>query len=222
MKRPGPAGLLVALTCALSLCGAPRFAGAADSGFLPDYSKLVNVKDALGRPIRRWISPTFNKTNYQKVLIEPVTFYPAAKGSEQVSDQVLGEMQQYLDSQLRSVGLAGIPQTATPGPGVARVQVAITAADTRATDLKPWQLIPAALVIQGARAATGTRPVSANLAVEGMITDSVSNEPLAMAVRETHGVTVPDSRTQVTLATVTPSIDAWAQAVAVMVALRTQ
>lgn len=222
MKRPGPAGLFIALACAASLCAAPRFAHAADSGFLPDYSKLENVKDALGRPVRRWVSPSFNKTRYQKVLIEKVTFYPEAKGSDQISDQALAEMQQYLDSQLRSVGLAGIPQTASPGPGVARVQVAITAVDTRAAELKPWQLIPSALVIQGARAATGTRPVSANLAVEGMITDSVSNEPLAMVVRETHGVTVADSHTPVTLATLKPSIDAWAQSVAVMVALRTQ
>jgi hypothetical protein len=190
---------------------------AADSGFLPDYSQLQSTKDANGNPVRTWINPKFNKTNYQKILIEKVSYYPEPKGSDQVSDQALSDIQAYMDTQLRTVALAGIPQTSDAGPGVARVKLAITAVDTSATALKPWQIIPAALVIQGAAAATGNRKRNAELHVESLITDSVSNEPLAMSVRAAKGVTVPNSRTQVTLETVKGQIDSWAKGVASLV-----
>jgi hypothetical protein len=122
---------------------------AADSGVLPDYSKLQPVKDLNGKPLRQWTSPKLTKANYQKILIEKVTYYPEPKGSDQVSDKTLSDIQQYMDSQLRTVGLARIPQVTAAGPEVLRVKVAITAVDTSATGLKPWQIVPVALVIQG-------------------------------------------------------------------------
>ena len=195
---------------------------AGDSGFLPDYSKLQQVKDLNGRPIRQWTSPKLTKANYQKILIEKVTFYPEPKGSDQVSEKALSDIQHYMDSQLRTVGLARIPQVSEAAPGVLRVKVAITAVDTSATGLKPWQIIPVALVIQGARAATGTRPENSNLAVEAIVSDSLSNEPLGMSVREARGATLPNSKAQLTLETVKPQIDAWAAGVASLVDKRIQ
>jgi hypothetical protein len=220
MKTTNNARLRVALVCGIALCaGAPPVV-AADSGFLPDYSQLQKVRDLNGNPIRQWLSPKLTKANYQKILLEKVTFYPQPRGTEQVSDKALGDIQAYLDSQLRSVGLAGLPLVEEAGPGVARIKVAITAVDTSATGLKPWQIIPVALVIQGARAATGNRAENSNLAVEAIVSDSVSGEPLAMSVREAHGATLPNDRTQLTLQTVRPVIDSWAKGVASLVQRR--
>ena len=195
---------------------------AADSGFLPDYSKLQQVKDLNGKPLRQWTSPKLTKANYQKILIEKVTFYPEPRGSDQVSEQALSDIQQYMDTQLRTVGLARIPQVTEAGPGVLRVKVAITAVDTSATGLKPWQIIPVALVIQGAKAATGNRAENSNLAVEAIVTDSVTNEPLGMSVREAHGAKLPNSRAQLTLDTVKTRIDEWAAGIASLVDKRIQ
>jgi Protein of unknown function (DUF3313) len=222
MTRPKTVKILVGLVCSASLLVAARLVMAADSGFLPDYSKLQQVKDLNGKPIRQWTSPKLSKANYQKILIEKVAFYPQPKGSDQVSDQTLSDIQRYMDSQLRTVGLARIPQVTDPGPGVLRVKVAITAVDTSATGLKPWQIIPVALVVQGAKAATGNRPENSNLAVEAIVTDSVTDEPLGMSVREAHGATLPNSRAQLMLETVKPRIDAWAASIASLVEKRIQ
>ena len=222
MTRPKTAKFILSFVYSAALVLAAGVALAADSGFLPDYSQLQPVKDLNGKPIRQWTSPKLNKANYQKILIEKVTFYPEPKGSDQVSDKALSDIQQYMDSQLRTVGLARIPQVTEPGPGVLRVKVAITAVDTSATGLKPWQIIPVALVIQGAKAATGNRPENSNLAVEAIVTDSVTNEPLGMSVREAHGEVLPNSRAQLTLDTVKSRIDAWAAGVASLVDKRIQ
>ncbi len=222
MKKLKASNFLVNMACSAALLLCAGTAMAADSGFLPDYARLQQVKDLNGKPIRQWTSPKLTKANYQKILIEKVTFYPEPKGSDQVSDKTLSDIQQYMDSQLRTVGLARIPQVTEAGPGVLRVKVAITAVDTSATGLKPWQIIPVALVIQGAKAATGNRPENSNLAVEAIVTDSVTNEPLGMSVREAHGETLPNSRAQLTLDTVKPRIDAWAAGVASLVDKRIQ
>jgi hypothetical protein len=58
-------------------------------------------------------------------------------------------------------------------------------------------------------AATGHRDRDADLAVETLVTDSVTNAPLAMSVRDAQGVIVPNSKTPVTLDTLKPTIDNW-------------
>jgi len=218
--------LLLSLVCGVSLCatvgcassgssssasatgGSGSAAPAGRSGFLPDYSRLEKVKTDKGTELERWVSPTFTKANYQKVLIEDVIFYPTPQPSAQVSNQTLMDIQNYLTQSLRST-LAPIPQVTQPGPGVVRVKVAITAVDTSMSGLKPWDVIPVALVVNGAMAATGTRSRAADLNVEALATDSVTGEPLVMSVRKTEGVTVPNSSTQVTLDTVKSRIDQW-------------
>ena len=186
----------------------------AHSGFLPDYTKLEKQKDAKGSELRLWESPNLTKANYQKILLEPVTFFPAPKGSEQISDQVLSDIQAYLDTSLRTVGLADISQVTEAGPGVLRIKVAITAVDTHNVGLKPWQLIPVALVIQGAKRASGNVKQNVDLNVEALVSDSVSGEVLAMSVREGKGQEIKDEDVQVTVDDLKPRIDEWSQHVA--------
>jgi hypothetical protein len=202
--------------CSVSLltAGAAR---AADSGFLPDYSKLENTKDSNGVPVRRWLSPKLTKANYQKVIIDKVVFYPEPQASDQVSDQTLKDIQNYVDTQLRTVALDKVPQVTDPGPGVLRLKLAITAVDTSAAPLKPWQIIPVALVIQGAEAASGHRTRDADLSIESLVTDSVTNEVLGENVRGTKGVTLPNSQAQLTLDVVKSRIDEWAASSAQLV-----
>jgi hypothetical protein len=183
----------------------------ANSGFLPDYTKLEKQKDAKGSELKRWQSPNLTKANYQKILLEPVTFFPAPKASEQISDQVLTEIQTYLDTSLRTVGLA------EAGPGVLRLKVAITAVDTHNVGLKPWQLIPVALIVQGAKRASGNVKQNVDLNVEALVSDSVSGEALAMSVRQGKGQEIKDEDVQVTVDDLKPRIDEWSQHVAELV-----
>jgi hypothetical protein len=210
--------LAVALACSLLAGLSPVHADeVAHSGFLPDYTKLEKQKDAKGSELLRWQSPDLSKANYQKILLEPVAFYPEPQASEQVSEQVLKDIQAYLDSSLRTVGLAEVPQVTEAGPGVVRIKVAITAVETSNTGLKPWQLIPVALVVQGAKAASGNRPRDVDLDVEALLSDSVSGEVLAMSVRKGKGQDLKNSDAQLTLDDAKPRIDQWAQGVAELV-----
>ena len=172
--------------------------------------------------MRRWLSPKLTKANYQKMIIDKVVFYPAPKASAQVSEQALQDIQDYIDTQLRTVVLAKVPQATDPGPGVLRLKVAITAAETTASGLKPWQIIPVALVVQGAEAATGQRKRNVVLSIESLLTDSVTNGVLSEAVRNIKGVTLPDSKAQLTLDIVKSRIDDWAAATAQMVQQRSE
>lgn len=81
---------LMALAAALFACLAGA-AQVAESGYLKDYSQLKAEKDPTGIERRVWASPTLSRERYQKVLIEPVEFYPAPKPSEHVSAQTLEE-----------------------------------------------------------------------------------------------------------------------------------
>lgn len=211
-------GLATLLACGILVSMSPALAEeAARSGFLPDYTKLEKHKDAKGSELERWQSPKLSKDNYQKILLEPVTFFPAPQGTDQISDQVLSDTQAYLDKSLRTVGLADVPQVTEAGPGVLRIKVAITAVDTHNVGLKPWQLIPVALIVQGAKRASGNVKQDVGLDVEALVSDSVSGEVLAMSVRKGKGLEIKDEDVQVTVDDLKPRIDEWAQSVAELV-----
>lgn len=203
---------LSAFICSAAIWATAGTATAADanSGFLPDYSQLQVVKTDKGTELRRWLSPKYQKGVYTQLLVDKVTYYPEPKASAQVSDQALADIQAYMDDQLRNVALKDVPQVTAAGPGVLVVKVAITAVDTSASGLKPWQLVPAALVIEGAKAASGGRAMNARLQVEAIVSDSVTHEPVAMVVRATKGFELKNAKEQLTLDTVKPRLDRWA------------
>lgn len=211
-------GLATLLACGILASMSPALAEeTAHSGFLPDYTKLEKQKDAKGSELERWQSPNLTKGSYQKILLEPVTFFPAPQGSDQISEQVLSDTQAYLDKSLRTVGLADIPQVTEAGPGVLRIKVAITAVDTHNVGLKPWQLIPVALVVQGAKRASGNVKQNVDINVEALVSDSVSGEVLAMSVRKGKGHEIKNEEVQVTVDDLKPRIDEWMQSVAALI-----
>ena len=208
-SRTGVAALAVILGTGLA---ANAVAQGKDSGSLKDYSQLKTEKDPLGNERRVWKSPKFTRANYQKALIEPVSCYPAPQASEHVSMGALNDIRGYIDRELNKVFASVVPLTQAPGPGVLRLRTALTAVAVEGFEMKPYQLIPVALVLTGAKEAAGQGKRNVKLFVETEITDSVSGEPLARMVREAEGVKVK-SGAQLTLNDAKPQIDQWAQAV---------
>ena len=200
---------LLALGIAFGI-GLSAEAGAQqNSGFLKDYSKLEVQKDPLGVERRAWASPDFTKEKYQKVLIEKVVYYPAPKASDRVSMQTLNEIRDYVEAAMRKAFSGVVPLADKPGPGVARVRMAVTAASVD-TGLKPYQLLPVGLVFTAAKEASGTAKHDVQLAVEFEVTDSESGKPLAMSVRDAKGIEVTGDQ-KLTLAMAKPKIDQWAE-----------
>lgn len=181
------------------------------SGFLKDYSQLKTDKDPLGFERRSWASPKLTREAYQKVLIERFTFYPAAQPSEKVSTGTLKDLLDYGEAEMRKAIASVVPLADAPGPGVLRLRVAVTAVAVEGAQLKPWQLIPIALVATAATEAAGEGRRDVKLAVESELTDSVSGEPLARVVRDAQGVRLK-SNENLTLQAAKPQIDRWAEA----------
>lgn len=186
-------------------------AGETDSGFLSDYSQLEVKKDALGVERRVWISPRLTRKAYHKALLEPVGYFPEPEPSEKVSMGTLDSIRHYIDGSVRKALAGVVPLADNPGPGVLRVRTAITAAEIEDMKLKPYQLLPVALVFTAAKEASGSAHRAVRLFVETEITDSVSGEPLARSVREAQGLEV-ESGEALSLQIVKPRIDKWVEA----------
>jgi len=65
-----------------------------------------------------------------------------------------------------------------PGPGVARVSVGITGAESSADSLQPWNFTPIGLAMNAAAYAGGVNSKTPALLIESKITDSQSNKLL--------------------------------------------
>lgn len=181
--------------------------GPQHSGFIRNEPAMQEQKDAEGT-VRRYVSPALSTGAYKSVLVDPVQLYPAPQPSDKVDAATLKQIQGYLDQAWRRelgnrVGLAS-----GPGPGVARVRTALTGVKAESADLKPYQYLPAALVATAAAEAAGMRSKDVRLFVEVEVTDSVTGERLAVAVREGTGEKIKGgAQDKVTLQTVKPLID---------------
>ena len=182
-----------------------------DAGFLKDYSQLEMKKDAKVVERKSWHSPTLTPQNYQKIIIEPITFFPAPRPTEQVSMRALDEIRAYIDGGVRKAVEASIPAVSAAGPGVIRFRWAITAASVDKS-LKAYQLVPLALVVTAAKRGTGNATYDIKLMVEGEWLDSVSGEVLMRAVRVGKGVEIKGDA-PLTLKVVQPQLDSWMAAI---------
>ena len=115
-------------------------------------------------------SPKFTSANYQHVLLDPVDFYPAPQPSETVPESTLVELRTYIDLAMRRAFTSVTQPSTAPGPGVARIRVAITAVG-REGGLKAYQLIPAALVFTAATLA-GPAPIASCAGTVRSMSDS--------------------------------------------------
>jgi hypothetical protein len=192
-----------------------------ESGFLGNYSELHSEDVAGGGTRLVYANPAFTPENYNAIWLMPVSFYPEPQPTAQVSMATLNDVRGYLDLMLRDKIGQQVKLTDKPGPGVARVRVAITAVGTETQSLKVYQYIPIALVLTGAKAAIeGGMPQDATIAIETQVTDSVSGKLLYAAVRGGTGEKIQKA-TQgqggVQPQSLKPLIDTWATGAATQV-----
>lgn len=178
-------GLLVAFISVVTLLAAcsntPKLASEPmpRSGFLPDYSVLVpmatSVPDAR---IWRYRISGVNPSSYTAVILDPI--YLNQSATKDVSAQAITNAKAALQaSMVEAVSARGNIQIVTkPGPGVARVSVGITGAESSNDYLKPWNFTPIGLAANAAAFAGGVNAKTPALLIESKITDSQSNKIL--------------------------------------------
>lgn len=130
----------------------------------------------------RYVNPAAQWTNYNKIMIDPVTFWGGDSTKVSAADQQT--LVNYFNQQLRKQIGEKFEIVDQPGPGVMKVQVAMTDAETATPVLRSVSMIvPQAHMLSNLKyLATGTFPFVGGAQAEARITDSVSGQVLTEAV----------------------------------------
>lgn len=203
--------LLCAALLALAACSSQQVDPKDYSGFLKDYSRLQPAKSASGAPVMRWIDPGIKASQYTEVFIEPSQFYPKPQPTEVIPAQTLQEITRYFNDALRRELGGVLTLVKSPGPKTIVVRPAITAVSTSNEGLKPYEVIPIALVAAAVNTASGGRDQEVDVAVEAAFLDGATQKVLAQVVRKGSGKALENDTQKLTLNDVKPVLDGWAR-----------
>ena len=149
------------------------------SGFLPNYSVLVPMATSQSDArIWRYRKAGVNPGSYTAVMLDPI--YLNQSATQEISAEAISQAQITLqDSMVAAINSRGnIRIVNSPGPGVARITVGITGAESSVNSLQPWNFTPIGLAVNAAAFAGGVNSKTPALLVESKITDSQSKELL--------------------------------------------
>jgi hypothetical protein len=172
------AGLLLLTGCAVT---EQRPVEPTSCAFLgKDCAKLKPGTE--GQAALRYVNPAAKWSQYTKVMIEPVTFW-GGQGSQYspeeqqaLLDYFYQSLQKHLGEKFQVVGKAG--------PGVMKIQVAVTDAESATPVMRSvTMIVPQAHMLSNIKyLVTDTFPFVGGAQGEARITDAATGEVLAMAV----------------------------------------
>jgi uncharacterized protein YceK len=205
--------IYVSLTTVLALsgCSSTMVEPSNYSGFLPNYNVLQEQESASGAKVARWIDPSLDLGRYSSVYIEPSQFYPQPQPSQQISQAALNDISRYYDVALRRELGTVVKISDTPTANSLVLRPAITAVSTSTEGLKPYEVIPIALVVAATTTAMGTRDQEVQIATEAMFLDGGNSKLLAEVVRKGAGTSLENKKTALAVQDIKPVIDGWAK-----------
>jgi hypothetical protein len=111
---------VLALGLMVMFCGCSAQMG-GKTGFLSDYSRLKVYSDVS----YRYVGPNIGR--YSKFMVDPVKthFHTGSKASE-IPEETLGDLRNYMYVAVVNAVSERYPITHWPGPGIARIRIAIT------------------------------------------------------------------------------------------------
>jgi hypothetical protein len=194
-----PVLALVALALAVAACATTQQVKVSDQGYCPflgpNLCSMLTVNETPGRfsgaalsgsgeavAGLRYIDPGAKWTQYQKVLLAPVTFWGGDDTKVSPKDQhmLADYFHQVIEQQLSK----HFELVQNPGPGVLEIQVAIVDADTATPVLRTISMVvPQARGLNTLKyLATGTYGFVGSAEAEVKATDSITGQVLAAAV----------------------------------------
>lgn len=180
------------------------------SGFLKDYSMLKEEKSPSGVEVMRWIQPGMDASKFTSVFVEPSQLYPKPQATEKIPAGTLQGITQYYNQALQTQFSKVLPLAQGPGPGVLVVRPAITAVSASTKGLRPYEVIPIALLAAGVSTATGIRDQDTSLSTEAQFLDSESGKVVAQVVRKGAGADLDNSDQVMTAKDARAVLDGWA------------
>ena len=152
-----------------------------DCALLANDCSLLTIggKDQTGL---RYLNPAAQWTQYNKVLIDPVTFWGGDSTKISAADQQM--LVNYFSQQLNKELGQKFQIVTQAGPGVMKIDAALVDAEGATPVLRSISMIiPQAHMLANLKyLATGTMPFVGSAQAEFKVTDSVSGQILAMAV----------------------------------------
>ena len=181
------AGLVVLFASVTSAVAADKENSA---GFLDPAveAKLTEYKLSDGRKFNRWRSPQTTPANYKSIMVDRVIFFPSPSPGPQISSSTLDAIADHLTYTLRQKIGAKVPVVDNAGPGVLRLQAAITAVTAAPEGINsPVDVLPVMMLFSAASSAAGTKAEDVTAMVEMRVTDSVSGEYRAAGIMKLEG-----------------------------------
>ena len=182
-------------TATLTLAASGGLTPSQKSGFLTssEYNRLEPVASpGPGVEIYRYVSPSFVRSDWKGVMIDPVILFQTAlknEGQKGLSEETIYKTRMIIDSELKEKAARRFNVVDKAGPGVARLSVAITGAQIEGDGFKPWNVVPVSAVLFAAQKATGLDSKTPSLVVEAKMRDSVSGKILGEGVYVMSGET---------------------------------
>ena len=175
MRRPGKTGAALTIF-ALTLLASGPLAGCKglqrrQTGYLSDYSKLE--KESEGRLM--YVNPRIEPGTYQRFIVDPVALHLAEDHEGDFTAEELEELAEYFYNKIVEHISTRRQVVTRPGPGVARLRVAVTDIETSTALLN---IIPHTRLTGVGRGGG---------AFEGELVDSTTGEQIAAVVRKTKG-----------------------------------
>lgn len=176
-------GILAACSNATKLSTQPM----PKSGFLPNYSILVpTYTSQADTRVWRYRKDGVSRDAYTAVILDPI--YLNQSATKEVSAETINKTKQALQEyMLSAVNSRGVKIVNVPGPGVARISVGITGAESSNDSLQPWNFTPIGLALNAAAYAGGVNSKTPALLVESKITDSQSKELIGEGLATVQG-----------------------------------
>ncbi len=148
------------------------------SGFLGDYSRLQLGSKEKDQALLRYLNPAAQWKQYNKVIIDPVTFWGDENSKVKPNDQKA--LTTYFHAALRKQFGQSFQVVNVAGPGVMRLQVALTDLESSTPGLRTISLVvPQARMLNMVQSLATGKYVGAGAAqAEMRLTDAVTGQIL--------------------------------------------
>ena len=193
----------------ISACASKVVDESQFSGYLPNYSGLQEQDTASGGVTLRWISEKIKGNGYHSVVLDKTILFPEPAPTEQVSEMLLRQFSWSVDKALKNSVSGSFKLVEQPGKGVLRIKPAITGVVHSMEGMQALEILPVAMVLGLGKAALGTRDQDVEVYLEVAVTDSVSGELLAKAVRKGEGAQLENDTEKLTIVHLKELVDNW-------------
>lgn len=178
------------------------------SGFLQDYSLLK--ADPSDPGYLRYVASGIDFTHYRKFILETPQVIINTGGQYQALDPVkIRELTDYYRASMTTELSKHFQVVTTPGPGVARLRVAVVGAVEVMPALKPRDLVPVSALFKVARMAVGENPYVLRVSIESEALDSQTGALLGETVDSRESTKTVTKGNGASLAQMHELIDFW-------------